>query len=334
MESNSVFKLKSVTSLKDANKRFKKGQEVVIETSDLALQYDDVVYQFSYHKKGKDKLKKYTIYPGVYNLASTNNGIELFDLEFKVPNLLELGNHTEEIITEFDKFFKNLEVYKKYDQPVKRNLLLYGPPGVGKTSSIVKSCLNLIEEDAGTVIINWNSSSIRSSDVLDFFQVGSKYDSTVTRLVILIEDIGMQVEGYGGPKEVDRALLNFLDGAAVSFQYPTMNIATTNHIHNLPENLVNRPGRFDKHIKVDYPTPEQRVELYKFISKEDLSVEDVEIISSAKCNEFTTAHLNEIFIRSKIDKRSLKEVVEQLYSHAKLFKKGFSEKTGIAKSLL
>lgn len=319
------FKAKKATKISDIAEIIGKGEDFFLEESDLSIQDDNYIIQFDLEKEEEEKRKKYKIKPGIFNIAASQSGLFLTDLEFKTQELLKTNNNTETILNEVDKFFNNLEMYSKYDIDPKRAVLMYGPPGTGKTSSITEACNGLVKEDDGTVVINWNASSIRSSDVLDFFTSGSEYDKKCTRVVIVIEDIGMSVENYSGAKEVDRSLLNFLDGSGVAFRVPTFIMATTNYAHNLPENLINRPGRFDIVIEVGYPKAKDRVALLEFIMKVELSEEDKKVLSSKDCDSFSAAHLKEIFIRSQLDNSSIKDTIKQLKEHAKLVGKAFEK---------
>jgi len=320
------FKAKTATKVSEIAEKIMAGEEFFLEESDLSIQDDQYSIQFDLEKQEEEKRKKYEIKPGVYNIAASNQGLFLTDLEFKKLDLLKTNDNTEKILEEVDRFFNNLDMYKKYNIDPKRAVLLYGPPGTGKTSSVTEACNNLLDEDKGTVVINWNASSIRSSDILDFFSSGTEYVAECTRVVFIIEDIGMGLEGYSGAKEVDRSLLNFLDGSGVTFRLPSFIMATTNYAHNLPENLISRPGRFDVVMEVGYPNAKDRVALLEFIMKEKLSEEDKKVIESKQCSDFSAAHLKEVFIRAKLNSQSIVDTIQQLKDHAKLVGKGF-EKT-------
>ena len=321
------FKLKSAKAISEMALKFMEGDEVFIEESDLSLQDDKYLLQFELQKVDEEPPRtKYTIRPGTYNIAQGMQGLYLAPLDLKQTKILEISEHSSRIIGEFKKFFGKLDMYKKYGVDPKRAILLHGDQGCGKTSSITTACNQLIEEDKGTVIITWNAASIRSSDVLDFFTSGTEYHESCTRLVPIIEDIGMSVEGYGGPKEVDRSLLNYLDGSAIAFQIPTFIVATTNYAQNLPANLVDRPGRFDEVIKIGFPNGEDRVKIMEFIMKEELSEDDKKVIAGKDCDEFSPAHLKEIFIRSKLNGVGMEEIVKQLKEHKKSYGKGFEDR--------
>ena len=317
-ETKSKFKLTNITDLTRANI----GDETIIE-SDLSLQHENRLYQFDMVKKKEEE--KYKIEPGVFSVIETRQGIQLINYEFANHRVLGEIKHTEEITNEFHKFFKKLSFYEQNKVQPKRACLLYGVPGVGKSLGISKACKDLVKEDKGTVVINWNSASIRSDSVLDFFSSYSQYSDEVSRVILIIEDIGTGVEGHGGAKEVDRSLLNLLDGAGMTFNKPTFIVATTNYAENLPKPLLRR-GRFDKHIKVDTPDGKGRVELLQFIMGKDLSEENRNLIEGSKCKGFVSADLKEIFVRAELDEKSFSEVVEEINKDNKAQGKGFDDR--------
>jgi SpoVK/Ycf46/Vps4 family AAA+-type ATPase len=325
------FKLSKVSELNDLAEKHKSGEEVRIDTSDLSLQNERYFLQFDFVDDKKER-PKMEISTGIFNLESTSQGLDLAPMEINAPTLLETSNAHVMIDKEFNNFFERLDIYENLGVLKKRGVLLYGAPGAGKSASISKSLAKLSENKDATIII-WNSSSIRSSHVLDLFSTGVKYNEKVKKLIIVIEDIGMGVEGYGGSKEVDKSLLNLLDGANSVIKVPTFFVATTNYAHNLPEPLV-RPGRFDAWVEVGLPSPEERVNLVKFFSKEELSEEDEKIIRSKDLEEFSIAHVKELVIRSKIEDKSYSQVVKELKALRKKFKKGFEGESGKGGMLL
>lgn len=310
----------------------RENKDITIDTSDLCLQDEKGIIQFKL-KEDEDapkERKKIKIYPGVYNLVPTQGGIVPEPFELRESNILETFCNTSEITNEFNEFFGNLEIYEQLNIPKKRALLLYGPPGTGKTTSIIRSCNKLREDDEGTVVFNWNTSDINSSGILDFFTSAIEYTKKCTNVVVIIEDIGTRSDHSMGVREVDRAMLNFLDGVGVSFPKPTYIVATTNYAANLPENLVNRPGRFDNWIEVKTPSAEERVRLVKFIAKRDLEPEEEVTISSKDCDGMSAAHLKEIIVRSRLKRCSISDVVKHLKDHSKRFNKQFEElKNGV-----
>jgi hypothetical protein len=324
MNIKGTFKLKSCITIKDMVEKHADGLEVIVSPSDLAVQNETHLLQFDYHSPKGDE-KKYLIKKGIFNLEKASSGIICTPLEMKPLRLLDKNKASQSILNEFNLFFNKLDVYEELDLVKKRGILLYGPPGTGKTANISRAVNELTKND-DTTVISWNASSIRSSDILDFFSTGVEYDTDVKKLIIIIEDIGMGVEGYGGPREIDRSLLNLLDGSGTVVKVPTLFIATTNYAQNLPEPLI-RQGRFDQWVEVSPPNPDDRVDLFKFISKEDnLSEKDIAVLKGKDLNGFSVADLKELSIRCRRDGITVSEAVKQLADLKKRFSKGFENK--------
>jgi len=324
MSEQSFFKVRNVGKINEIAEKFLSSSEedIIIPTSDLCIQNDKYFIQFEL--ESEDSKRKVELKAGLFNIEKTSAGLDFFPMDIQETNLLETSKAYVEIGKEFDNFFERLDIYDELKILKKRGALLYGPPGTGKSANISKSLKKLVKGGDAAVVI-WNSSSIRSDDVLTLFTNGIKYHPDVKKLSVIIEDIGMGVEGYGGPKEVDRSLLNLLDGANSVIKIPTFFVATTNYAHNLPEPLI-RPGRFDAWIEIGLPTSEERVQLVEFFSREVLSEDDKNAIMGKDLNDFSIAHVKELVIRSKRDGKTYKEVIKELKDFKDKFKKGFENK--------
>ena len=319
MSRDEKFKVKSITKIEDIIS----GECKELPVSDLSIERDGHVIQFEL--ESEQVFKKLEIVPGIFNLTKTMAGIIPTPMEVKNERLLPDFSNTKKILNEFNSFFNRLEIYEELGLDKKRGLLMYGPPGTGKTRSINNGIAEICKDDPNTVVFNWNTNDLDSSSVFSFFANSTDYKD-VSRQLIIIEDIGMSVEGYGGPKSVDSSLLNFLDGIGLAFQVPTYIVATTNYAHNLPENLVNRPGRFDEWIEVGYPSAEERVVLAEFIGDNEISENEKEELKSSKCDEFSIAHIREVVIRAKRDGVGIDGAIQKLEDHKKRFNKGFETK--------
>lgn len=305
----------------------KKGFE--LPESDLCFQNEDVIAQFEYVKDDEDE-PVYEIKPGMYTLVRTNVGVRPKKTKFRKQKLLETVNNTKQIMHEANTFFDRLHVYKKLKRPMKRGVLLYSSPGMGKTSAIARMSHNFMAEDKGTVIFNWPTSDIESDDVARFLSVNSEYKKKCSRLILIIEDIGGgERENRGHSNQVDSGLLNLLDGVDVTFKLPTFIIATTNHPENLLDALADRPGRFDLMLKLDSPSKEEKIKLTEFIAKRSLTAEEKAAFDNSKLKDFSIAHLEEIVVRSLLHDKSIPDVIDELIKHREAYSRAFEDKKGI-----
>jgi hypothetical protein len=318
------FVARKITNIED----IKEGH--VIPESDLLIKNESTVIQFEYIAPEKKK-EKVIAKPGFHNIGVKNNRVSLIDLELRTRRLLTSYDNTSKILSEAKIFFEAIPELKKLqednenlDEDLKRAILLYSLPGYGKTSAITKSVQDLMAEDPKTIVINWPTSEIRSSDVNRF--MANVDFSECSRLVFIIEDIGggEKEDHHGSERSIDSSLLNLLDGVDRVFTIPTFIIATTNHPGSLLDALADRPGRFDEYIELDPPTFEQRVELIEFIGKRKISDEEKAAVKTAV--DFSPAHLAEVVKRSILKKKSFTEVIKEMTEHKAKATKRFAER--------
>lgn len=320
MAENQFFKVKKITKKTDIIADFETNHQITLPRSDLTIEHGDSIIQFEFVDNDDDEMPKFKVGVGTFDLEMTQAGPRPFKSTIRKENLLEEFSNTQDILNEFNKFFDRLDFYEELNLEKRRGLLLYGPPGTGKTKSISVALNKILDNENDACVINWKSDVIRSSDVMTLFSKILVYKKEVKKLIIIIEDIGTNHDGGRSyARSVDSSLLNFLDGVGISFPIPTFIVATTNHPENLTESLLNRPGRFDEWVKVDYPTSEERVKLAEFISNGKITEEDKKVIAHNDCKNMTASHIKELIIRSLRDGISLSECVKKMQDHQKEF---------------
>lgn len=300
----------------------------ILPKSDLAIQDQNNLYQFTYVSE-ETKKQLTSIKPGTWIMVNTQKGVKLEPVAMTKKRLLLDVANTSAILEEANCFFNNLDVYRELERPLKRGVLLYSEPGLGKSSTISWFCDHAREEDAGTVVIIWPTSKVDACDVEQFFSTDSEYAKEVTRLILVIEDIsGGDMDG-GIHRKAPASLLNLLDGVTVTFRVPTFIISTTNHPQNLLKSLADRPGRFDLMMELRPPSAEERVKLLAFIAKRELTEEECEAVSAKDAENLSIAHLDEVVVRSRLHKKSIPETLREILKHREFCAKGFdrSERT-------
>lgn len=313
------FKLKNKIKLSDLT-----SDQILPESDFATLTPDGLFVQLEY-QEGEDKVTPFEVKPGLYTIEKTIAGLYLVPTSFVKDKILEGFVQTENITTRIDKFFEKLHVYEKHGIEIpKRAMLLYGPAGTGKTTSIIKAVTKYLSDNE-TLAVIWPTDKFEAYTVKDFVKSFEYTKHNVKRLILVVEDIG-GVEIDNVRMKSDSSLLSLLDNQEKTFKNPTFIIATTNHPDIFLGNLTNRPGRFNDKIEVGYPGKEFRVALFDFYAKENVNDEARELIASSKCKEFTADHIREVVIRADLYDKTLKDTVLEIVTEIEAYKDAFQKK--------
>jgi hypothetical protein len=138
-------------------------------------------------------------------------------------------------------------------QHLKRGLLLYGPPGVGKTHTV----RYLMSELTGTTIV------LLAGNTLGMIGAACSVARTLQPAMIVIEDVDLIAEErgrYGGEHPLLFQLLNEMDGLAEDAD--VVFLLTTNRADLLEPALAQRPGRVDQAVAMELPDADGRRRLF------------------------------------------------------------------------
>jgi len=241
--------------------------------------------------------------PGFYEICETMSGSLFYK---KIPlNTEALINfpetNTNDIINEIETFWDRESMFREAGLAFKRGILMYGPPGSGKTSAVKMILSNIIKR--GGVIVKFGSPYSFSSGMKILREIQAD-----TPVVCLMEDLD-SILAYNSESSV----INVIDGME-GFDKIVF-LATTNYPEKLGSRIMNRPSRFDKRVFVGMPNSESRkMYLDAKLGGSDLSshipkwVEDTE--------GFSTAHLKEMVIAITILGKDYDETLERLRSMA------------------
>lgn len=326
------FKVFSVTDLENSKigDKFKESDYSSITPNGKFIQMDFIE---------ENTLDKYEVKPGIWKMAKTAIGLRLAHSSFTKDEILESFVNTKELETKIDCFFRNLDVYKKLKrQTPKRACLLWGPPGTGKSASLIYIA-NKYVEDNKTAVIIWSTDALDPFDVKNFIQT-FQYNG-VERLILIAEDLG-GVEIERVKLKSMASLLSLLDNKEQTFTIPVFIIATTNFPEAFLSNITNRPQRIDDKIEVPNPTAEQRKELFLFFLRnfqdkyKPEEIKDVsEAITQHKYAGFSIAHIEDVIIRSQIYEQPLFTSLTKIQAEIVMYNKEFQTnktKLGIAET--
>jgi len=139
-------------------------------------------------------------------------------------------------------------LYRAMGVPHRRGVLLHGPPGNGKTSTIryIGAALRQVPAMILRPAANFNSNNLEQ--VLQHWRRQAPAILTIEDLDWLLARINVST------------FLNLLDGVETTLSGGLLLIATTNHPDELDPAINNRPGRFDVVIEVPSPDAELRLQ--------------------------------------------------------------------------
>lgn len=217
----------------------------------------------------------------------------------------------ESIFNDIQNFINSKEEYDSLGIPWKRNYLLEGPPGTGKTSLIF---------------------SLASEFNLEIFiiNLGPKVDDSVfmtavshlpNNAILLLEDVdALFVDRKANDSNKSlvsfSGILNVLDGMARKDGLITF--LTTNYKNRLDRALI-RPGRVDFCMQFDKANKEQVEMMYiKFLPEEKEKLP--EFLNKITGYEFTMSCLQQFLLECRFDKKSplktkrFRQIIDQIES--------------------
>lgn len=143
---------------------------------------------------------------------------------------------------------------REHDQHLKRGVLLFGPPGTGKTH-VINYLLGQLP-DFTVVLV--------SGTAVDKIAQACDIARKLAPALVIVEDVDLIAEdrgARGGSHPLLLQLLNELDG--IDNDVDVAFILTTNQIEVLERALAARPGRVDLAVEVPLPDQEGRRRLFQ-----------------------------------------------------------------------
>lgn len=165
----------------------------------------------------------------------------------RLEDLVLRGALLDELVADVRGFFAAREIYERYRIPFKRGILLYGPPGNGKTH-FLKALLATLEVPCLYVKSLVNQ---RHDDHDALRRIFLRARRAAPCLLVL-EDLDTIVS------DGNRSFfLNELDGFADNTGVAVL--ATTNYPEKIDPSIIDRPSRFDRKYCFDLPSTEERL---------------------------------------------------------------------------
>jgi hypothetical protein len=258
-----------------------------------------------------------TLFPACYEIAhSPTIGIYFQKIPVKTEGLIRFPQtNCDKVVEEIQKFWANEDRFREYHLTYKRGIILWGPPGSGKSCTIQLIMKDVVEREG--IVIKFASPGLFIEGMRIFREI-----QPATPAVILMEDIDSTLEHYP-----ETEVLNILDG--VDQVEKAVFLATTNYPERLGARILNRPSRFDKRFKIGHPNEESRMLYFRYLVGGGLHgdvMKDKEVDRKVKelgidldrwvedSDGMSIAHLKELFIAVVILKDEYEEAITTLGS--------------------
>ncbi|HEY6785052.1 MAG TPA: ATP-binding protein [Gemmatimonadales bacterium] len=190
----------------------------------------------------------------------------------------------EPLLGYLDRFWRLRERLGELGIGGHRGVLLAGQPGCGKTM-FVRHLLSRYPEARGHLFI----AAQRTKDDSDpFGSMLATVRSEPEPSIVVLEDIDRITESGAVTKEY---LLNCLDGLLTMDKW-VLWVATSNDPRSLEQNILDRPGRFDRVVIFPLPGPDERAALLRLYSPLGMA-EDALERAVAESGGLSGAHVRE-----------------------------------------
>ena len=243
---------------------------------------------------------------GVYKVEQDDAGPYLQLQDVISDNIVELpGTANVRVLEGMKKFWQRRDRYDKFGLVYKRGVLMWGPPGSGKSVTINLLMKELISND-GIVLL------CSHPDLLAHMLHRVRQLEPERPIIVVMEDIDEIIDRHN-----EHTILSMLDGEnqVANVVY----VATTNYPDKLGARIANRPSRFDERIFVDMPkAPARRAYLEHATTTDENGVKvcglDAETLDKwTKDTEgFSVAHMRELVVSCFCLDQSYEKVLKRM----------------------
>jgi transitional endoplasmic reticulum ATPase len=225
--------------------------------------------------------------------------------DIKWDDIGGLESAKQELIEAVEWPLKYPENFEKFGVKPPKGVLIYGPPGTGKTllakAVANESASNFIAIKGPELLSKWVGESEKG--VREVFRKARQTAPTV----IFFDEIDSIASTRGGgssdngvTQRVVNQLLTEIDGMEELTDVAV--IAATNRVDILDPALV-RPGRFDRHVKVEAPNEAGRLSIFKVHTKKMPLAENVSLKRLAKEDTISMKYFKEAMKKVKTEEK-------------------------------
>ncbi len=253
------------------------------------------------------------------------SGVEKEEEVVKLKDVIGMDEAKESLVNAIQTPPMHPDLMKKYDIKAIRGLLLFGPPGTGKTM-LMKAAMNDTSLK-GATMIEINGAEIANmglergnATIKEIFDRARENEPAI----IFIDEIDGIAPSRSGATEnasqITTELLKQMDG--LTKPYGVIVVAATNRPDSLDPAIL-RPGRFDKIIFVKPPTAQQRTLLFNEYLKNVPLDENIDFDKLGRASDgYTGADIANVCreVKSEAMKQNLKTGKEYKISNSDIEK--------------
>lgn len=224
---------------------------------------------------------------GSYEIQMSDVGVVWVPTRMRTDSLIDFDDSASQaVLSSIKDFWAREARFAEFGLPFKRGVLLWGPPGSGKSCTLQLVARDVVER--GGVVLPFPPST-------GWFLEGYRAFREIqpeTPMVVIMEDLEALLEMHD-----EARVLNLLDGA--EHLHKVIFLATTNYPNQLKERITNRPSRFDVRIEVGHPSLGMRKQYLEAITKGGLS----ELVADKYARDtdgMSLAHLKELFVSVEV----------------------------------